>query len=115
MALSLLLLFIFLAASLGVAAGYSVWRDLRQRDAFRARQRLETEFQKEQTKPTSPISLFKSVSQYDLGEINGLCHSCLLDQVLLSAAVSRRDPAVRHAALTQHANSLDNREGRMRS
>ena len=68
MGLSLLLLFIFLAASLGVAAGYSVWRDLRQRDAFRARQRLETEFQKEETKPATRLSLFKSASQYDLSQ-----------------------------------------------
>jgi tight adherence protein B len=66
--LSLLLLFIFLAASLGVAAGYSVWKDLRQRDAFRARQRLESEFQKEEVKPPSRLALFKDASQFDLSE-----------------------------------------------
>jgi tight adherence protein B len=59
----------FLAASLGVAAGYSIWRDLRQRDVFRARQRMENEFQKQEAKlPPRPV-LFKSVASFDLGEI----------------------------------------------
>jgi tight adherence protein B len=67
--LPLLLLLMFLAASLGVAAGYSIWRDLRQRDSFRARRRMESEFQKPEVKPATRTSLFKSVSQFDLSEI----------------------------------------------
>jgi tight adherence protein B len=59
----------FLAASLGVAAGYSILRDLRQRDSFRARRRMESEFQKPEVKTATRVSLFKSVSQFDLSEI----------------------------------------------
>lgn len=69
MSSSLLLLLMFLAASLGVAAGYSIWRDLRQRDSFRARRRMESEFYKPEAKPATRVSLFKSVSQFDLNEI----------------------------------------------
>jgi tight adherence protein B len=67
--LSVLLVFMFLAATLGVAAGYSIWRDLRLRDASRTRQRVEIEFQKSETKSASRISLFKNVNQLDLDEI----------------------------------------------
>jgi tight adherence protein B len=67
--LSLLLILMFLAASLGVAASYSIWRDLRQRDSFRARQRVESEFQKPEVKSAPRVSLFKSVNQFDLNEI----------------------------------------------
>lgn len=69
MGLSLLLVLMFLAASLGIAAGYSIWRDLHQRDSFRARQRVESEFQKPEVKSTPRVSLFKSVNQFDLNEI----------------------------------------------
>lgn len=69
MSLPLSLVLMFLAASLGVAAGYSIWRDLRQRDSFRTRRRMESEFHKPQTKPATRTSLFKSSSQFDLREI----------------------------------------------
>jgi len=59
----------FLAASLGVAAGYSIWKDLRQRDSFRARQRMDSEFHKPEAKSTPHAPLFKHVSQFDLEEI----------------------------------------------
>jgi tight adherence protein B len=68
-ALPLLLLFMFLAASLGVAAGYSIWKDLRHRDSFRARRRMDSEFQKPETKSTPHAPLFKHVSQLDLDEM----------------------------------------------
>ncbi|HEY7311097.1 MAG TPA: type II secretion system F family protein [Gemmataceae bacterium] len=69
MGLSLLLVLMFLAASLGVAAGYSIWKDLRQRDSFRARRRVESEFQKPEIRSTPRANLFKSVNQFDLNEI----------------------------------------------
>ena len=69
MGLSLLLVMMFLAASLGVAAGYSIWKDLRQRDSFRARRRVESEFQKPEIKPPPRANLFKSVNEFDLNEI----------------------------------------------
>src|SRR5690348_6617968 len=58
----------FLAASLGVAATFSIWRDLRQRDAFRARRRMESEFHKPQEKAVPRGNLFKSVSEFDLSK-----------------------------------------------
>jgi tight adherence protein B len=61
--------FMFLAASLGVAAGYSIWRDLRQRDAYRARRRMESEFHKVEEKSALRVSLFKNLSQFDLPPI----------------------------------------------
>jgi tight adherence protein B len=68
--LPLLLVLMFLAAALGIAAGYSVWRDLRQRDSSRARRRIESEFQKPEAKPGTRTNLFKnSASQFDLGDI----------------------------------------------
>ena len=69
MTLPILLVFMFLAASLGVAAGYSIWKDLRQRDAFRARRRMDSEFQKPEVKSVPHAPLFKNVSQFDLDEI----------------------------------------------
>ncbi len=79
MTLPLLLVLMFLAASLGIAAGYSIWRDLRQRDSFRARQRMESEFHKPEAKPATRTSLFKnSASQIDfrsplfLSELGGM-------------------------------------------
>jgi tight adherence protein B len=66
--LPLLLVLMFLAASLGVAASYSIWKDLRQRDSFRARQRVESEFHKPEAKPATRVSLFKS-GPFDLNEI----------------------------------------------
>ena len=69
MGLSLLLVLMFLAASRGVAAGYSIWKDLHQRDSFRARRRVESEFQKPEIKSTPRANLFKSVNQFDLNEI----------------------------------------------
>lgn len=59
----------FLAASVGIAAGYSFWRDLCQSDSSRARRRVESEFQKPDAKPATRTSLFKSFSQFDLNEI----------------------------------------------
>ncbi len=70
MGLPLVLVLIFLAASLGLAAGYSIWRDLHQRDSSRARRRMESEFQKQEAKPATRTSLFKSsASQFDLRDI----------------------------------------------
>ena len=66
----LLLVFICLAGSLGLAAGYAIWRDLYQRDSSRARRRMESEFQKPEAKPVTRTSLFKgNVSQFDLREL----------------------------------------------
>jgi len=67
--LPLSLMLMFLAASLGVAASYSIWKDLRQRDSSRTRRRMESEFSKPETKPAMRTSLFKSVSQFDLNEL----------------------------------------------
>jgi hypothetical protein len=67
--LPLSLVLMFLAASLGVAASYAIWKDLRQRDTFRTRRRMESEFSKPEPKPATRTSLFKSVSQFDLREI----------------------------------------------
>jgi len=64
----LLMMLIFLSASLGVAATYSIYRDLRHRDMFRARRRMESEFQKPQEKVAPRGNLFKSVSEFDLGK-----------------------------------------------
>ena len=69
MGFPLIFVFIFLAASIGIAAGYSIWRDLCQGDNSRARRRVESEFHKEEAKPATRNSLFKSVSQFDLSEI----------------------------------------------
>ncbi|HTU21565.1 MAG TPA: type II secretion system F family protein [Gemmataceae bacterium] len=69
MSLPLSLVLMFLAASIGVAAGYSIWRDLRQHDSTRARRRMESEFHKPEAKPATRTSLFKSVSQFDLREL----------------------------------------------
>ncbi len=69
MSLPLVLVLMFLAASAGVAAGYSIWRDLRQRDTFRARSRMESEFRKAEVKPATRTNLFKGVNQFDLSEI----------------------------------------------
>lgn len=69
MSLSLSLMLMFLAVSLGVTATYSIWKDLRQRDSFRARRRMESEFHKPEAKPATRTSLFKSVSQFDLREL----------------------------------------------
>jgi tight adherence protein B len=63
-----LLVLMFLAASLGVAASYSIWRDLRQRDVFRAKQRMASEFQKPEAKPATRANLFKNVSEFNLDE-----------------------------------------------
>jgi tight adherence protein B len=65
----LLLVLMFLAASAGIAAGYSIWRDLFQRSSSRARRRMVSEFTKPEVKPATRNSLFKSVSQFDLSEI----------------------------------------------
>ncbi len=70
MGLPLSLMLIFIAASLGLVAGYSVWRDLRQRDSSRARRRIESEFQKLEARPAARTSVFKSTaSQFDLRDI----------------------------------------------
>jgi tight adherence protein B len=67
--LALLLVLMFLAASLGVAAGYGVWKDLRHNDSSRTRRRVVTEFQKPESKPAARVNLFKSPSQFDLAEL----------------------------------------------
>jgi tight adherence protein B len=67
--LPLSLTLMFLAASLGVAASYSIWRDLRQRDASRARRRMESEFQKPGSKPAMRTSLFRTDGQLDLVDL----------------------------------------------
>ena len=65
-----LLVLICLVAGIGVAAGYSIWRELRQGDSSRARRRMESEFQKTEAKPATRSSLFKSnASHFDLREI----------------------------------------------
>lgn len=64
----LLFVLMFLAASIGIAAGYSIWRDLSQGDSARARRRVESEFHKIEAKPATRTTLFKNVSQFDLGE-----------------------------------------------
>ncbi len=69
MSVPLLLVLMFLAASAGIAAGYSIWRDLFQRGSSRARRRMVSEFTKPEVKPATRSSLFKSVSQFDLSEI----------------------------------------------
>ncbi len=69
MGLPVLLLFMFLAASMGVAAGYSIWKDLRQREGFRRARRMENEFPKTDAKPATRATLFKSASQFDLAAI----------------------------------------------
>ncbi|MGH7170039.1 MAG: type II secretion system F family protein [Gemmataceae bacterium] len=69
MSLPLSLMLMFLAASLGVAASYSIWKDLRQRDSFRTRRRMESEFYKPEAKPAARTTLFKSASQFDLREL----------------------------------------------
>jgi tight adherence protein B len=66
---SLVFVFIFLAASVGVAAGYSIWKDLRQRDGVRTRRRMESEFLKPEAKPVSRGNLFKNTSQFDLDDL----------------------------------------------
>lgn len=67
---SLLFLIMFLTVSVGIVAGYSIVRDLCQRDTYRARRRVVNEFQKAEAKPaTRTASLFKSVSQFNLSEI----------------------------------------------
>jgi tight adherence protein B len=67
--LSLSVVLMFLAASVGVAACYSVWRDLHQRDSSRTRRRMESEFQKVESKPATRASVFKSVNQFNLSEM----------------------------------------------
>jgi tight adherence protein B len=66
---SLLLLFMFLAATMGIAAGYSIWKDLRQRDGTRTRRRVVSEFQKSEAKPATRASLFKTGASLDLPEM----------------------------------------------
>ncbi|HEY7327554.1 MAG TPA: type II secretion system F family protein [Gemmataceae bacterium] len=70
MGLPLLLMLMFLAATLGIAAGYSIWRDLHQRDSSRARRRIESEFQKPEAKPATRTGLFKNrPSHFDFGDL----------------------------------------------
>jgi tight adherence protein B len=60
--LPVLLLLIFLAASLGLAAGYSVWSDLARRDQSRARARVGDEFRKPSAPASAPQSrVFKAL------------------------------------------------------
>lgn len=69
MSLPLLFVLVFLAASAGIAAGYSVWRDMFQHDSSRARRRMESEFSRPEMKPATRTSLFKNVNQFDLNDI----------------------------------------------
>ena len=55
------LLLIFLAATLGLAAGYSIWTDLARRDQSRALARVGSEFRKEAGGPGGPSRLFKNM------------------------------------------------------
>jgi tight adherence protein B len=65
----LLVLILLFTAIGGLAAGYSIWSDLRQRDS-RARRRMESEFLKTQAKPATRTSLFKSsATSFDFSEI----------------------------------------------
>jgi len=57
----LVLLLIFLAASLGLAAGYSIWSDLARRDQSRALERVGDEFRKPSAAPGPPSRLFKNL------------------------------------------------------
>jgi tight adherence protein B len=56
-----LLLLIFLAASLGLAAGYSIWSDLARRDQSRAIKRVGNEFRKSSATPAPQSKLFKNL------------------------------------------------------
>jgi tight adherence protein B len=58
----------FMAAGLGVVATYSIWKDLRQRDSFRTRRRVESEFSKPEVKTATRVSLFKSAGQLDFDD-----------------------------------------------
>jgi tight adherence protein B len=60
-----LLLLIFLAASLGLAAGYSIWSDLARRDQSRAVERVGNEFRKPSAAPGPPSRLFKNLPPPD--------------------------------------------------
>jgi tight adherence protein B len=59
---SVVLLLIFLAASLGIAAGYSIWNDLFRRLPSRTRQRMEAEFGKESSQAPGRSALFKAAA-----------------------------------------------------
>lgn len=62
MSFPLLLLLIFLAATLGLAAGYSIWSDLARRDQSRAIERVGNEFRKPSASAPVPQSkLFKNL------------------------------------------------------
>jgi tight adherence protein B len=56
-----LLLLIFMAASLGLAAGYSIWSDLARRDQSRAIERVGNEFRKSPATPAPQSRLFKNL------------------------------------------------------
>jgi tight adherence protein B len=63
---SLTLVMIFLSASLGIAAGYSVYNDLFSSDRSRARERMEQEFRREASKSSVPSPLFKAPAQVEI-------------------------------------------------
>ncbi len=61
MSFPLLLLLIFMAASLGLAAGYSIWSDLARRDQSRAIERVGNEFRKSPVTPAPQSRVFKKL------------------------------------------------------
>jgi tight adherence protein B len=56
---SVVLVLTFLSASVGIAAGFSIWTDLQERDSSRARHRVESEFRRQQRKQANAPALFK--------------------------------------------------------
>ncbi len=66
MTASLALVLIFLAASLGTVAGYSIWNDLFRREPSRTRVRMEAEFGKAMARTTVASSLFKPATQQEI-------------------------------------------------
>jgi tight adherence protein B len=65
----LLVLMVLFTAGGGLAAGYCIWSELRQRDS-RARRRMESEFHKPEARPATRTNLFKSsATNFDFSEI----------------------------------------------
>jgi tight adherence protein B len=63
---SLALVLIFLAASFGIAAGYSIWNDLFRREASRTRLPMEAEFGKCLPRTAISSSLFKPATHLEI-------------------------------------------------
>lgn len=67
---SLTLLFIFVAASMGIAAGYLIYTDLFRPEASRTKQRMDEEFRGGSTRPGASSLLFKAGTQSELGALS---------------------------------------------